>query len=69
MTDLASQKTAAITRLQKQGLSFMGAKQIVSAQMVTNQQDRDLLAKLLAEDSSGDSKPVARYYLENAWPK
>ncbi len=59
---------AASANLQKLGLSFLGAKQVLAAQIVTSKKDRDLLAKMIAVSQSADNKPVARYYLENAWP-
>lgn len=65
---MAQNDVATTTRLQKQGLSFMGARQVLSGQIVTSQTDRAVLAKMIADGGSSESTPVARYHLENAWP-
>ena len=59
---------ALTANLQKQGLSSSGARQVLAAQIVTDQKDRDLLAKMLGAGSTETSKPVAKYNLFNAWP-
>ncbi len=68
MAELAKQNAVATANLQKIGISIMGAKQILSAQMVTSQKDRDLLAKIIQTDHSAADAPVKRYYFETAWP-
>lgn len=64
-----SQNNFALTAdLQKLGLSPAGARQVLAAQIVTDQKDRDLLAKMIGAVYADVNRPVSRYYLENAWP-
>ena len=57
---------AIVARLQKMGITISGAKQVLAAQAVTNQKDRDLLAKLVEHVVAGET--VRRYNLLESWP-
>jgi len=57
-----------VANLQKIGLSFSGAKQVLAANAVTSQKDRDLLAKLTAHVAAGAGTTVTRYNFLDSWP-
>lgn len=54
------------TTRSKTKMSIMGNLQLTQAQVITNQIDRQFLATSVGHHTA--SKPVARYYLEDAWP-
>ncbi|SFR37273.1 hypothetical protein [Litoreibacter janthinus] len=47
-------------------MSVFGLQQLAQAKTITNRVDRKFIAALIGRDAA--SAPVARYYLENAWP-
>lgn len=68
MVDATKQHPMAASNLQKLGLSAAGAKQVLTGQIVTGRADRDRIAAIIGADYGQQNKPVARFYLENAWP-
>lgn len=59
---------AVVAKLQRLGLSFTGARQILAAQIVTNQKDRDLLAEMFGGGNSAGGDTVRTFNFEDAWP-
>ena len=50
----------------KTKMSVVGTQQLAQAKAMTNRDDRQFLATSIGRAAA--TGPVARYYLENAWP-